>query len=44
VIYNGRDDIHKMNFVLEFIKIEKLVTCFDEYNNERNEKMFLRNK
>jgi hypothetical protein len=22
VIYNGGDDLHKMNFVLEFIKIE----------------------
>jgi hypothetical protein len=29
VIYNGRDDLPKMNFVLEFIKTEKLVTCFD---------------
>jgi len=29
MIYNGKDDLHKMNFDLEFIRIEKLVTCFD---------------
>ena len=32
MIYNGGDDLHKMNFGnfgLEFIRIEKLVMCFD---------------
>jgi hypothetical protein len=29
MIYNGRDDLYKMNFGLEFIRTEKLVTCFD---------------
>jgi hypothetical protein len=29
MIYNGKDDLHKMNFDLEFIRTEKLVTCFD---------------
>jgi len=29
VMYDGGDDLHKMNFSLEFIMIEKLVTCFD---------------
>jgi len=29
MIYKGRDDLHKMNFGLEFVRIEKLVTCFD---------------
>jgi hypothetical protein len=33
-----------MNFSLEFIRTEKLVTCFDGYNNEKNDKIFLRNK
>jgi len=42
--YNGRDDLHKMNFDLEFIRREKLVTCFDGYNNEKNDKMFFKNK
>jgi hypothetical protein len=44
MIYNGRDDLHKMNFDLEFIRTEKLVTCFDGWNNEKNDKIFLRNK
>ena len=29
MIYNERDDLYKMNFGLEFIRTEKLVTCFD---------------
>jgi hypothetical protein len=29
MIYNGGDDLHKMNFDLEFIRTEKLVTRFD---------------
>ena len=33
-----------MNFDLEFIRTEKLVTCFDGWNNEKNDKIFLRNK
>jgi hypothetical protein len=44
MIYNGRDDLHKMNFGLEFIRIEKLVMCFDGWNNEKNDKIFLGNK
>jgi hypothetical protein len=44
MIYNGRDDLHKMNFGLEFIRTEKLVTCFDGWNNEKNDKIFLENK
>ena len=44
MIYNGRDDLHKMNFGLEFIRTEKLVTCFDGWNNEKNDKIFLGNK
>jgi len=33
-----------MNFGLEFIRTEKLVTCFDGWNNEKNDKIFLENK
>jgi hypothetical protein len=40
MIYNGRDDLHKMNFGLEFMRIEKLVTYFDEQNNEKNDNIF----
>ena len=29
MIYNGGDDLHKMNFDLEFIRIEKLLKRFD---------------
>jgi hypothetical protein len=29
MIYNGGDGLYKMNFGLEFIRIEKLVTRFD---------------
>ena len=29
MIYNGGDDLHKINFGFEFISIEKLVTNFD---------------
>ena len=29
MIYNGGNDLHKMNFDLEFIRTEKLMTCFD---------------
>jgi hypothetical protein len=29
MIYNGRDEPYKMNFGLEFIRTDKLVTCFD---------------
>jgi hypothetical protein len=29
MIYNGGDDLHKMNFGLEFITTEKLITRFD---------------
>jgi hypothetical protein len=42
MIYNGRDDLYKMNFGLEFIRTEKLVTCFDGWNNEKNDKIFFR--
>jgi hypothetical protein len=41
MIYNGRGDLHKMNFGLEFIRTEKLVTSFDGQNNEKNDKVFL---
>ena len=44
MIYNGRDDLHKMNFGLKFIRTEKMVTCFDGWNNEKNDKIFLGNK
>jgi len=44
MIYNGRDDLHKMNFGLKFIRTEKMVTCFDGWNNEKNDKIFLENK
>jgi hypothetical protein len=37
MIYNEGDDLHKMNFGLEFIRTEKLVTRLMD-------KMFLRNK
>jgi len=29
MIYNEKDDLHKMNFDLEFIRTKKLVTCCD---------------
>jgi hypothetical protein len=29
MIYNKRDDLHKMNFGLEFIRTEKLIKRFD---------------
>ena len=29
MMYNGGDDLHKMNFNLEFMTTEKLVTRFD---------------
>jgi hypothetical protein len=29
MIYNGGDGLHKMNFGLEFIRIEELVMRFD---------------
>ena len=44
MIYNKRDDLHKMNFCLEFIRTEKLVKRFDGLNNEKNDKIFLENK
>jgi hypothetical protein len=29
MIYNGGDDLHKINYGLEFLMTKKLVTCFD---------------
>jgi hypothetical protein len=44
MIYNRGDDLHKMNFSLDFTTTTKLVMHFDWKNNKKNYKIFIRNK